>query len=115
VLLAVSATPVHGQGKNPAAKEIDAATIAAYKELGADHVRWVDQPNLRARFPGRQVPGGGLPAFRFRSAPLPELPEVAGPFGVILYDPGLTDADMKRLAGMKNLAKLDLSSSRLDS
>lgn len=116
VMLVLAATPARGQQKTPAAKEIDAATIAAYEELGAEYRRPVIVPGY-ARDSEHEARKSGLPGFVFRNPPLPKLPDVAVPFGIALggssFDPNFTDEDMKQLARLRNLAQLSLGSTKV--
>ena len=104
LLLTLSATCAVGQDKKPAAKEIDAATIAAYEKLGAEYVRW-EKFYLYAQVP--ETAHEGLPDFQFRGFPEGKLPDVAVPFALeILFTDVVTDAQMRELAGLKNLTAL---------
>jgi internalin A len=108
VLLAFTATLVHGQEKKAAAKDIDAGTVAAYEKLGAVYIRWIWEPGLQGQFPGSEHPGKGLPGFQFfRNLPAEKLPGVPVPFVLILPN-GSTDENMDQLANLKNLAILHL-------
>ena len=57
-----------------------------------------------------------MPAFRFplNARPdLTDLPPVPVPFGISLFATGVTDDDLKHLIGVKNLKRLDLSSTKI--
>jgi hypothetical protein len=102
------------QGTHPGDKEkppqgIDAATVAAYEKLGAVYGGWEKNETGTIWFqPGREHAEKGLPGFRFAIFPQARLPEVAIPFGLDLSRSDVTDAGLKELAGLRNLARLML-------
>ena len=54
------------------------------------------------------VLAGGLPGFRFESNPPRKCPDAAVPFGIVFHGVDVTDADLKVIAALKNLASLNL-------
>src|ERR1017187_1790275 len=108
VLLALSAPSALGKEKQPAGKGIDAATVAAYEKLGAEYGGWV-KTEYGFRFQaGRDHAEKGLPGFRFVNVFPMELPEVAVPFGLDLFQSNVKDAGLKEVARHKNLVALSL-------
>src|SRR5579862_6048837 len=90
------------------AKGIERNTVDAYEKRGAVYGGWVKQ-DLRTLFQeGRESADNGLPGFRFRTFPRSKLPEVEVPFGLDLNLSNVKDAELKELAGLKNLTVLDL-------
>jgi Leucine-rich repeat (LRR) protein len=85
---------------------IDPATVAAYERLGAIYGTMGPLPALDFHI-GRDQAEKGLPGFRFLFAPPAKLPQVAVPFGLDL--PTTTAAELKNLAGLKNLIALRIS------
>src|SRR5882724_7662446 len=105
----VLAATAPAQEKKPAFQFIDPETVEAFRKLGARFESGIESDVLsfRARRPvAPDVPG--LPGFRFHKFPPGKLPEVAVPFGLDLSECDVTDADLKQLAGLKNLVALNL-------
>lgn len=124
VLLVLSVAPAHAQGKKPAAKEIDAGTIAVYKKLGAEYGGWVGSgadiypawflsEGRRAEYEDNTAPTALLPGFQFRTFPMARLPRVGVPFGLSLVGSKATDADMEQLEDLDNLILLDLRNNKV--
>ncbi|HEV3383989.1 MAG TPA: sigma-70 family RNA polymerase sigma factor [Gemmata sp.] len=106
------------QADEPKFQPIDAATIAAYKKLGARVGRFAYTPAEFFRFSGGDDEATkGLPGFAFREltdGKVPKLPAVSVPFGLCFadrkpLDSGVGDEGMKELKDLKNLTVLDLT------
>ena len=114
VWLAFCAAVAQGQEKKLAKKGIDAETIAAYEKLGAVYGAFTKDENTSTFFmPGHKYADKGLPAFAFAKFPQAKLPEVAVPFGLNLSYVKMTPAELKSLAGLKNLTELNLASTQV--
>jgi RNA polymerase sigma factor (sigma-70 family) len=92
---------------------IDPATVVAYERLGAIYGTMGTLTDLEFRI-GRDQAEEGLPGFRFPFNPSSKLPEVAVPFGLDLSKSfrqprPVTAAELKNLAGLKNLIALNLA------
>ena len=124
--------PAHA-GEEGAARGINPATVAAYGKLGAVYGA-MDREYSSYFREGRAAAEKGVPAFFFRSAPRGALLPAAAPFGLVLRGgvtdeilvrseltalkdlvaldllgaAGVTDAGLKELAGLTNLASLNL-------
>jgi len=114
LLALLSANSAHSQGKKSAAKDIDAATVAAYEKLGASH-GWLLKGDIFGFgfLPTRENEKKLLPGFCFKTFPKAKLPEVTVPFGLDLQDTKVTDAELKDLAALKNLSWLDLRNTKV--
>src|SRR5947209_8175992 len=100
-LFALAAAPA--QEKQAVGKGIDAATVAAYEKLGATYGGWEKHKFGFVVFkPGQVATVEGLPGFRFTSRPKAKLPAISVPFGLAFRS--ITDAGLKELASLKNLA-----------
>jgi hypothetical protein len=98
-----------GGANDPDTGNIDADTIAAYEKLGATigvmerdlYGDWVfsKKHSLGTR---------AIPALQFRDFRAGKLPPVGGAFGLDLTQASMTDAGLKELKDLKNLAALDL-------
>jgi Leucine-rich repeat (LRR) protein len=108
VLLAFAATAVQGQEKKVAGNGIDAATVAAYEKLGAIYGGWAKGDVDRLFQAGQKHAEEGVPGFLFRTFPKSKFPTVDVPFGLDFFQSDATDAGLKELAHLKNLAKLSL-------
>jgi hypothetical protein len=91
----------------PPAKRIDPETILAYEKLGAQFGGFVkDDPLFR---PGPENAEKGVPAFQFPfNFAMTKLPDVAVLFGLDIGQREITDANLKEIAGLKNLSILSL-------
>ena len=107
VLLALLASSALGQDKQTAGKKIDAATICAYEKLGAKYIRRAAGSRFYSHGSDSIDMTKGIPAFEFREFPNAKLPDVAVPFALI-FRRVLTDDQMKEVAGLKNLVRLEL-------
>jgi hypothetical protein len=112
ILLCVGLLMLAGCGSP---KAIDAGTIAAYKQAGANN-----HGGYRSDFPdkwlgawqfewsaGWRDPEKNLPGFVFSEAPKSKLPDVAVPFGLTLAYKDPTGGSLKQIAHLKNLTLLD--------
>src|ERR1022692_326495 len=108
LFLALAAVSLRGQETKPGGKGIDPVTVAAYENLGAIYgAMGTDlDPAFRE---GREHAAQGVPGFRLRTFPQGKLPQVAVPFGLDFTGSDVTDKGLKGLAGLTNLAALNLA------
>jgi hypothetical protein len=98
---------------------IDAATIAAYENLGGRYgvckLRRLNEGTVMAEAQGADAPlaAGDLPAFRFARFPDGKLPAVNVPFGLDFMHSSTTDRDLKQLKGLENLNYLSLRGTQI--
>lgn len=111
-LLAVLAM-LAGCGKKSSAPALPPEVVQAWQKAGAT-VGWhhVDDHGELNFGSGPRGNPGDVPAFLFpqwKEGLLLKLPAPAGPFGLALTAPQVTDTSLKELAGFKNLQVLNLS------
>ncbi len=95
----------------PKFQPIDAETIAAYMELGAEYGRFRANEFGGSGFSvGQDAAAKGLPGFRLgvSEGKLPKLPPVKVPFGLDLALTEVRDAGLKELKNLDNLTLLHL-------
>jgi hypothetical protein len=97
--------------KKPADKSIGAKKINAYQDLGATYGSFFTN-GATSGF-GREEPTTKLkmPGFHFRKMPRGKLPGVGVPFDLGFYS--ISDAELKNLAGLKNLSGLYLAETQV--
>jgi hypothetical protein len=108
LFLTLATGHLQAQEVKKATKRIDAATIAAYEKLGARYGGLVEDRGTVFRW-GQAAADEGIPAFSFGTEPRSNLPDANLPFGLQLRD--MSDAGMKKLAGLKHLSVLYLTGS----
>lgn len=110
-LLWLCAAATCAQG--PAAKELDAKVVAAWKKAGAQAGWYGQGADGFWQFTQAQQKGpAALPGFRwgrFQPGVIDNLPAPATPFALVLETSGVTDAGLKELAGFQNLQTLNLN------
>ena len=101
----------------PAHRAITPETIAAYEKLGAEYGGFnVNRFGVIVFTTGQQAATHGLPAFRFgdvKHGKLIKFPAVPIPFGLDLGHPKVTDAQIKQLKNLTNLAMIDLFGAKI--
>ncbi len=90
------------------AKGIDPVTVAAYERLGATYGGWAKGDPSFGFQAGRRFAEEGLPGFRFAVYPKEKPPNVVVPFGLDIYDVGMSRATIAEVASFKTLTVLRL-------
>ncbi len=111
-LLLLNVLPLFAEEKAKKTPELSKETFRAFQKLGAQ-LGYEGSSEMDFGIVPRPefLPEGKIPIFWFSAIPNDKLPEVEVPFG-LRFD-RLTDPSLEQLKGTKNLASLDLTTTRV--
>ena len=115
LLVMIAATAAAADPTPPKYNPVDKATVAAYEKFRGAHYGVLIPSEYK--FHDREISdddkdiaNGGLPGFKFSfGLPDDKMPSITVPHGMSLRSTKMTDADLAKLKGGKNLVWLDLS------